>query len=136
MNATATRLAELKRDARDACRHAYAPYSQFAVGAAVLTESGKIFAAANVENASYGLSMCAERNAIFQAIASGARRIEALAVYTPTDAATPPCGACRQVLAEFGAGALVICCTDDDDCEQRYQCAELLPHAFGPGSLD
>jgi cytidine deaminase len=128
-------LSELKKSARDAATHAYAPYSGFAVGAAVLTESGKVHTGVNVENASYGLSICAERNAIFQAIAGGARRIDALAVYTPTNVATPPCGACRQVLAEFGAAALVVCCTDEDDHDQRYECGELLPHAFGPGNL-
>jgi cytidine deaminase len=135
VSTSAAKLAELKRRARDASQHAYAPYSRFAVGAAVLTGSGEIFAAANVENASYGLSICAERNAIFQAVAHGARTIEAIAVYTPTAAPTPPCGACRQVLAEFGTDILVVCCTDDDSGEQRYPLPDLLPHAFGPGEL-
>ena len=101
----------------------------------MLTGSGEIFAGANVENASYGLSICAERNAIFQAVAHGARTIEAIAVYTPTEAPTPPCGACRQVLAEFGTEMLVVCCTDDDSREQRYPLPDLLPHPFGPGQL-
>jgi cytidine deaminase len=128
-------LDDLKRRAREAAEHAYAPYSGFAVGAAVLTDGGEIHSSANVENASFGLSNCAERNAIFEAVAHGARKLEALAVYTPTAAATMPCGACRQVLAEFGADAIVICCTDDDSREQRFALAELLPAAFGPASL-
>jgi cytidine deaminase len=130
-----TVLDELKRRARDAAKHAYAPYSGFAVGAAVLTDGGEIHSSANVENASFGLSNCAERNAIFQAVAQGARKVEALAVYTPTAAVTTPCGACRQVLSEFGADAIIICCTDDDSRERRYALAELLPAAFGPASL-
>lgn len=126
-------LDELKRHAREAAAHAYAPYSRFAVGAAVLADTGEMYRGANVENASYGLSICAERNAVFQAVAHGARRVEALAVYTPTTAATTPCGACRQVLLEFGADALVICSTDRD--ERRFKLGDLLPAAFGPASL-
>jgi cytidine deaminase len=128
-------LDDLRRHAREAAAHAYAPYSGFAVGAAVLTDGGEIHSSANVENASFGLSNCAERNAIFEAVAHGARKLEALVVYTPTAAATMPCGACRQVLAEFGADAIVICCTDDDSRERRFALAELLPAAFGPASL-
>jgi cytidine deaminase len=128
-------LDALKRRAREAAAHAYAPYSGFAVGAAVLTDGGEIHSSTNVENASFGLSNCAERNAIFQAVAHGARKLAALAVYTPTAAATMPCGACRQVLAEFGTDAIVICCTDDDARERRFALAELLPAAFGPASL-
>ena len=128
-------LDDLKRRAREAAEHAYAPYSGFAVGAAVLTDGGQIHSSANVENASFGLSNCAERNAIFEAVAHGARKLEALAVYTPTGAATMPCGACRQVMAEFGADAIVICCTDNDSRERRFALADLLPAAFGPASL-
>src|ERR1700682_2766718 len=128
-------LDDLKRRAREAAEHAYAPYSGFAVGAAVLTDGGEIHSSANVENASLGLSNCAERNAIFEAVAHGARKLEALAVYTPTAAATTPCGACRQVLAESAADAIIICCTDDDSRERRFALAELLPAAFGPASL-
>ncbi len=126
-------LDELKRHARDAAAHAYAPYSGFVVGAAVLTDSGEIHRGTNVENASFGLSICAERNAVFQAVAHGARKVTALVVYTPTAAATTPCGACRQVLLEFGAEALVICCTDHE--ERRFALPELLPAAFGPANL-
>jgi len=128
-------LDQLKQRAREAAAHAYAPYSGFAVGAAVLDDSGEIHSSANVENASFGLSNCAERNAIFQAVAHGARKLQALAIYTPTAAATMPCGACRQVLMEFGADAVVVCCTDDAAQELRFGLADLLPAAFGPASL-
>jgi cytidine deaminase len=125
----------LRQQARDAAGNAYAPYSRFAVGAAVLTEKGEIYSGANIENASFGLSICAERNAIFHAVARGARKIVAIAVYTTTSQATTPCGACRQVLAEFGRDALVICLTDIEAAEQRHSLAELLPRPFGPDSL-
>ena len=134
MLSTATRR-KLKAAAKAASQHAYAPYSHFRVGAAVLSDRGTIHAGGNVENASYGLTICAERNAIFQAVAQGARKIRALAVYTPTDAPTTPCGACRQVLAEFGRDAPIFCCTDDDASDELYTLDELLPNAFGPDSL-
>lgn len=125
----------MRERAIEAARRAYAPYSRFPVGAAVLSENGRIYGGANIENASYGLSLCAERNAIFCAVADGARRVEALLVYTPTGSATPPCGACRQVLAEFGADALVVCCGDDPAQERRFDMTELLPEAFGAAHL-
>jgi cytidine deaminase len=127
-------LAAMKQGAVEAARRAYAPYSRFAVGAAVLSADGRIHTGANVENASFGLSICAERNAIFRAVADGARTIDAIVVYTPTADATPPCGACRQVLAEFGADALIVCCSDGA-ADRRYRVAELLPQAFGPQHL-
>jgi cytidine deaminase len=127
-------LAAMKQGAVEAAHRAYAPYSRFAVGAAVLSDDGRIHTGANVENASFGLSICAERNAIFRAIADGARRIEAMVVYTPTADATPPCGACRQVLAEFGADALIVCCSDGG-ADRRYHLPALLPEAFGPHHL-
>jgi len=135
MTIPATTLDELKRRARETSQRAYAPYSSFPVGAAVLASNGEIYAGANVENASFGLTICAERNAIFQAVAQGARRIEAVVVYTPTPAAASPCGACRQVIHEFGPDALIICCTDDASAERRYTLTELLPGAFGPDQL-
>jgi cytidine deaminase len=127
-------LGAMKQGAVEAANRAYAPYSRFAVGAAVLSDDGRIHTGANVENASFGLSICAERNAIFRAVAEGVRRIEAIVVYTPTANATPPCGACRQVLAEFGADALIICCSDGA-ADRRYHLAELLPETFGPQHL-
>jgi cytidine deaminase len=135
MTIAAPTLVELKQRARAAAQHAYAPYSGFCVGAAVLAANGEIHAGANVENASLGLTICAERNAVFQAVALGVRRIEAIVVYTSTPVATAPCGACRQVLHEFGPDALVVCCTDDAAAERRYSLAELLPGAFGPDHL-
>ena len=123
-------LSAMKRLARDAARRAHAPYSAFAVGAAVLGESGTIHVGVNVENASYGLSICAERSAIFRAIAEGERKIRALCLYTPTAAPVTPCGACRQVIHEFGPEALVLCCCDDEKAERRYALRDLLPEAF------
>ncbi len=122
--------------AKDAAARAYCPYSRFRVGAAVLTEQGLIFAGCNVENASYGLTICAERNAIFQAVAqvSGPLVIEAVVVYTPTASPTAPCGACRQVINEFGPGAAVVSiCDGDARIDSSTQ--QLLPAAFGSGNL-
>ena len=127
-------LDELKRRAREAAAHAYAPYSRFPVGAAVLCEDA-IYSGANVENISYGLSVCAERNAVFNAVANGARRIEAVALYTPTPATATPCGACLQVIAEFGPDALIVCCGDDERAERSYTLRELLPSAFSAPQL-
>lgn len=116
--------------AREARAHAYAPYSQYAVGAAVRTADGRIFTGCNVENASYGLSVCAERVAVFSAVAAGAREIVAVAVCT-NDGATP-CGACRQVLAELTPQpeACSVWVVKPDEVVARYTLAELLPHCF------
>jgi cytidine deaminase len=127
-------LQQLRAAAEQACQHAYCPYSRFPVGAAVLTGSGEIFAGCNVENASFGLTICAERNAIFQAVARGARRIEAVVVYTPTAAPAASCGACRQVINEFGPDAEVYSFCDGPDV-LHCRLDDLLPHAFGPGNL-
>jgi cytidine deaminase len=135
MDIPASLISDLARRAREVSLRAYAPYSKFPVGAAVLTPDGDIYTGTNVENAAYGLSICAERSAMFQAVARGAKRISAIAVYTPTVATTPPCGACRQVIAEFGTDVLVICCCDDASAERRYRLAELLPVPFGPEHL-
>lgn len=116
--------------ARRARLHAYAPYSNYAVGAAVRTSDGRIFTGCNVENASYGLTVCAERVAVFSAVAAGAREVVAVAVCTP-DGGTP-CGACRQVLMEFAPApdACTIWVVRPDELVARYTLAELLPHAF------
>jgi cytidine deaminase len=120
--------------ARRAAQDAYAPYSKFRVGAAVLAGSGKIFTGANVENASYGLSNCAERTAVFTAVAAGERIIVAVAVYTPTRKPTLPCGACRQVIHEFGPTAVILCaCRSREPIETTLD--QLLPGAFGPAAL-
>lgn len=100
--------AELVRLALEARRHAYVPYSRFPVGAAVLAADGRVFTGCNVENASYGLSCCAERVAVFRAVSEGVREIAAIAVAADTPGPVSPCGACRQVLAEFGPDARVI----------------------------
>lgn len=109
--------------------YAYAPYSQFRVGAAVLAADGRIFTGANVENASYGLSICAERVAIASAAAAGARSFAAIAVAGEGDRGVVPCGACRQVLAEFSQHAVVIRCLPDGG-HTRTTLSELLPEAF------
>ena len=132
---TPSEIEALVDAARRASTKAYAPYSRFQVGAAVLTEGGDIFAGCNVENASYGLTICAERNAIFQAAAQGKRVVRAVVIYTPTDLPTAPCGACRQVLNEFGPEAMVLCLCDGSEMI-RATLAELLPKAFGPKNLD
>lgn len=124
----------LATSARQAARRAYAPYSKFRVGAAVLAGSGKVYTGCNVENASYGLCNCAERTAIFTAIAAGEERITRVVVYTPTPTATTPCGACRQVINEFGPGAGVLCLCDSDETIETTLDA-LLPAAFGPAQL-
>jgi len=131
---TGSDLRRLEKTARDAAQAAYAPYSKFRVGAAVLTGSGKIFGGCNVENASFGLCNCAERTAVFSAVAAGENKINAVAIYTPTKTATSPCGACRQVLNEFGPDALVISVCDSDDRRQSGL-EDLLPVAFGPKNL-
>ena len=116
--------------ARRAAQAAHAPYSKFRVGAAVLAGSGKIFSGTNVENASYGLSNCAERTAVFTAVAAGDRKIVAVAVYTPTRKPTLPCGACRQVIHEFGPKAAIVCaCRSRERIETTLD--QLLPGAFG-----
>lgn len=120
--------------ARAAAEHAYAPYSHFRVGAAARTADGRVFTGCNVENASYGATICAERNAIFQMVAAGARRLDTLVIYTATNTPAAPCGICRQVMAEFGPQARVVSVCDSDTRLDRTV-AELLPDAFGPGDL-
>jgi cytidine deaminase len=129
-----SQLEALAGAAREASARAYCPYSRFRVGAAVLTEEGDVIAGCNVENASYGLTICAERNAVFHAAALGRRAVRAVAVYTPTQTPTAPCGACRQVLNEFGPDALVYCLCDGP-ATIRTTLAALLPEAFGPRNL-
>lgn len=122
-------LDELVVAAEAARTHAYAPYSRYAVGAAVRTGDGRVFAGANVENASYGLSLCAERVAVFTAVANGARAIEAVAVVTEGPEPATPCGACRQVLAEFGRDATVVMSAAGASARVS-SVGELLPAAF------
>ncbi len=131
---TPTVVRRLEKAARQASKASYSPYSKFRVGAAILAGSGKVYTGTNVENASYGLCNCAERTAIFTAVAAGERTVRAVAVYTPTREATSPCGACRQVINEFGPAALVISvCDRKDRIETTLDL--LLPDAFGPRNL-
>ncbi|NLM51528.1 MAG: cytidine deaminase [Firmicutes bacterium] len=111
--------------------YAYAPYSQFAVGAAVLTSSGEIFSGCNVENASYGLTVCAERVAAFAAVASGSRELVAIALVADLPYPPLPCGACRQVLSEFNPTMWVVCANLEGQ-QRCFRLDELLPEAFGP----
>ena len=115
--------------ARAVRRHARADYSGFAVGAALLTADGVTYAGANVESASYGLTICAERVALFKAISDGARHFTAVAVVADTAAPTPPCGACRQLLWEYGDD-LVVILANLTAVTGRHTLAELLPHPF------
>jgi cytidine deaminase len=122
--------------ARSASLRAYAPYSSFRVGAAILTDAGTLYAGCNVENASYGLSMCAERNAVAGMIAHtdpGERKVRLAAVVSPDSAPCFPCGACRQVLQEFGCEEVVV--LDGSASPKSYQLDALLPHSFGPEDL-
>jgi cytidine deaminase len=127
-------LDDLMARAHEARKNAYAPYSRFLVGAAVVTDRG-VFTGANVENASYGLSICAERVAASSAVAAGARRIDAVAMTSSAAGLASPCGACRQFLLEFGAEMIVI--TEGTSGERRtWHLSELLPDGFGPSDLD
>lgn len=136
MKPTPAQLKKLKAAAKVAAGRAYAPYSKFTVGAAILTASGKIYSGCNVENASYGLTNCAERTAIFSAVAAGEKKLKlsCVVVYTPTKTATAPCGACRQVIYEFGPSARVVS-TCDGRQEVDVTIDALLPGAFGPADL-
>jgi cytidine deaminase len=120
--------------ARDASRNAYAPYSNFRVGAAILTEGGQIHAGCNVENASYGLAICAERNAAAtMAFANpGDREIRLVAVFSPDAVPCFPCGACRQVLREFGCKEVVV---EEAAGLRSYPFDEILPYSFSPEDL-
>ncbi len=120
---------KLRDMAVEAASRAYAPASGFAVGAALLASDGRVFTGCNVENSSYGLSMCAERNALFHAVAEGARTFDAIAVSTPLDRPGTPCGACRQVLAEFAPELTVLLVGRGDAIVEKTLDA-LLPDAF------
>ncbi len=118
----------------DGVRHlAYAPYSRYAVGAALRTKSGRLFTGVNIENAAYPTGICAERVAIFKAVSEGEREFEALAVVTPNGGS--PCGSCRQVMAEFGLDMVVLIADGDRKLVQETTVADLLPGAFTPRDL-
>ena len=126
---SAARIRKLLAAAKAAQHRAYAPYSKFPVGAALLTKSGRVYTGCNVENASYGLAICAERVAVFKAVSEGHRQFIAIAIVAPSSQPTP-CGACRQVLSEFGE--LTIICANSHNLKKmrHFQLSELLPHAF------
>ena len=125
---------QLRQRAASAMERAYAPYSQFRVGAALLTSDGSVVEGCNVENASFPAGTCAERVAVGAAIARGLREFVALAVVTESTEPTPPCGVCRQVLMEFAPELPVLSATLGG-AEARWSVSELLPHAFTPTSL-
>ena len=137
--AAASRLAEFTAMLEAALRaqaHARAPYSGFRVGAAVLTGSGRIYPGCNVESASYGATICAERSAIVGAVSAGETAIRAVAVVTPTPEPSAPCGICRQLIAEFGPDVIVFAASSVSDVVYATTLAALLPFSFGAANLD
>ena len=126
---------ELIHSASEALLNAYAPYSSFRVGAALLTSDGRIYHGCNVENSAYGLSMCAERIAFFKAISEGQTEFKALALISETDEPIYPCGACRQVIAEFAPELDILMSTISRRRIIKKKLTSLLPHAFGPQDL-
>ena len=124
-----TAMKVLIEQAKKAIQNCYAPYSQFRVAAAILDDAGKIHIGVNVENVSYGMTQCAERNAICSAISKGAKSITAVVIYTPTETPTPPCGACRQVIREFASNTTVLSvCDSENRIESTIN--DLLPLSF------
>ncbi len=136
MNAPASRddIARLIAAAQAAMAHAYAPYSGFRVGSALLADDGRIFGGCNVENSSYPAGICAERSAIANAVVSGARAFSTIVVATEADQPTPPCGICRQVLVEF-APALIVVSVTAGGASAQWALRDLLPAPFTPASL-
>ncbi len=122
-------MKDLIEQARKSRENAHAPFSNFKVGAALLTESGEIITGCNIENASYGLTMCAERVAIFKAISEGEKNFKHLAIVADTENLTPPCGACRQIIWEF-CGNVEIVLANLQGKTENFQMSELLPRAF------
>ncbi|ARD46166.1 cytidine deaminase [Colwellia sp. PAMC 21821] len=121
--------------AKEGFEKAYAPYSNFHVGASALTASGKIVKGCNVENASYGLTVCAERNCLAQGVISGEQAFKAIVVYTNQEKLTPPCGACRQVIVEFLAPDALVMAVNHNNNKKQWTVNELLPDAFTPKDL-
>lgn len=126
---------DLVREALEARKQAYVPYSGFQVGAAIRT-GGKVYRGCNVENASYGLTNCAERTAVFKAVSEGHRKIEAIAVVADTEGPVSPCGACRQVLAEFCDSDTKIYLSNLHGNTEEWTMAQLLPGAFTAKDMD
>jgi len=124
---------ELLKLATEARNFAYAPYSKFQVGAALLATNGEVFTGCNVENASYGMTICAERTAVFKAVAAGVRSFDAIAISVPGGGS--PCGACRQVLNEFSPSLKVYLGDENGQLVRETTLSALLPDAFGPENL-
>ena len=120
----------LAQVAKEAAKRAYAPYSKFRVGAALLGASGEIYMGFNVENVSYGLSMCAERTAMYNALISGEKSFLAIAIWTDSEKPVSPCGACRQVLVQFCGDIPVLLCAGRTGRTRRYTLGQLMPAAF------
>lgn len=120
----------LAKHAVAARRHSHSPYSQFRVGAALLTKSGKVYTGCNIESSSYGLTVCAERTALFKAISEGERKFTAIAVATDNEGYTPPCGACRQVIMDL-AGDIDFVMTTKSGQMKVLKMKELFPNPFG-----
>ncbi|MEJ6708600.1 MAG: cytidine deaminase [Amylibacter sp.] len=129
MTLTDAQIQSLKSEAKAAMEHAHAPYSNFTVGAAILMEDGTIVRGANIENASFGATICAERSAIASALSQGHRGIKAVAVTNATDTKITPCGICRQVIYEYGTDIPIICSNQSGD-HMIHSISDLLPHAF------
>jgi len=120
--------------AKQVRENAHAPFSNFRVGAAVRASSGRIFGGCNVENSTYGLTLCAERVAIFKALSEGERGFDAIAIVTDADTLTPPCGACRQIIWEF-CGDIPVTLSNLKDKSETLQMRDLLPRPFDVSSL-
>lgn len=119
-----------------AMKNAYAPYSHYSVGAAIVTEDDEVFTGVNIENASYGLTNCAERTAIFKAVSEGHRKIKSIIIVNGTKEISKPCGACRQVISEFmGPEGQVFLANKDND-HQEYKFKQILPLAFSDKDMD
>ena len=129
MTLTDAQIQTLKSEANAAMEQAHAPYSNFTVGAAILMEDGTIIRGANIENASFGATICAERSAIASALSQGHRGIKAVAVTNATDTKITPCGICRQVIYEYGTDIPIICSNQSGD-HMIHSISDLLPHAF------
>jgi len=125
---------QLIKKALEARQRSYSPYSKFRVGAALLTEDGRIFTGCNIENAAYSPSICAERTAIFKAVSEGYTAIRAIVIVGDSDY-TYPCGVCRQVIREFGKETIIIIANSEDDYRE-YKLKDLLPNSFGPEDLE
>ena len=129
-------VARLIEEAKRVLRNSYAPYSGVHVAAALLASSGRIYLGVNVENASYGLTICAERAAVAAAVTAGERSFKAIAVVSDTEEPLPPCGACRQVLAEFAGDDMIVVSHSVKTGRTRvWRLGDLLPHAFRPSHL-